>query len=585
MNIFAYVKSKVHILDIVNEYTNLKRAGHYWKGHCPFHSEKTASFTVSPDKEIFYCFGCHTGGDIITFIAKAENCAPMEAAQHISQRYHIPIPGQLKNDFGTLAEEKNKYFSLCKLVASWYSQQLEKAPHVKQYLQNRGFTPNSTNLFNLGYFPGGFRSIKSLISYASKHSFMQQDLIDAKIISEGNKVLYSPFEDRLIFPIKDLLGQFCGFGGRVFKRNDQRAKYYNSHENNYFNKGSLLFGFDLAKKSIKNVDHMFLVEGYTDCLAMVQSGFSNTVATLGTSCTIDHLKTLSRYIQYLYVMYDADNAGQKAIIRLTELCWQVDLELKVIALPKNQDPALFLQNGGNLKDIVKKAKDIFIFFIDKIAKGFMAKPLSQKLKLAKNIIHTIYNLQDPIKKDILLQRASKSLGIPIESIKSESAKITQKHTIYTENKQQKQYIDQILEKKIFFAIINNMTLLNKYNEEFLEEYFPNPLKDILHKLKAAKTKDSSLNFTIFFDTLGDNERQYISKIVLEFDGDIEEKTFEQLLLQFQKKNWKQIVQNIKDKLSQVKNDSNDTEVANILQNFLDLKKKLLDRGLIGKDSK
>jgi len=585
MSIFTHIKSKVNILDIVTEYTKLKRAGNYWKGHCPFHNEKTASFTVSPDKEIFYCFGCHIGGDAITFIAKAENCSPMEAAQHIAKRYQIPLPGDLKANFGTTKEEKNKYFSLCKLVALWCNGQLEKAPHVKQYLQNRGFMTKATHLFTLGYFPGGIRSIKSLLSHASQHSFMQQDLIDAKIISEGKTGLYSPFEDRIIFPIKDLLGQFCGFGGRIFKPNDQRAKYYNSHENSYFNKGSLLFGFDLAKKQIKNVDHIFLVEGYTDCLAMAQSGFPNTVATLGTACTLDHLKLLSRYVHQLYVMYDGDNAGQKAIIRLTELCWQVDLELKVINLPQNDDPASFLQNGGTLQKVVREAKDIFIFFIDTTAKDFMSKPLSQKLRLAKSIIHTITNLQDPIKKDILLQRASKSLGIPIESIKSIPTKMTNKQTLKSETMPWQEYPGQALEKKIFFAIINNMKLLNKYNEEFLEKYFPSPLKDILTKLKLAKIKVPSLKFTSFFDSLGDNERQYISKIVLEFDEDIEEKTFEQLLLQFQKKNWKQIVQSIKNKLSQAKKDSNDTEVTHILQQFLDLKGKLLDRGLIGKDSK
>jgi len=586
MNIFSYIKTKIHILEVVNEYTALKKAGNYWKGNCPFHSEKTASFTVSPHKEIFYCFGCHTGGDIITFISKVESCTPLQAANHLAEKYSIPIPQHLQSESDNGGgQEKSNYFNLCKTVANWCHEQLLKHPYVMKYLLDRGFNKQTINLFQLGYFPGGLSSIRMLTNYAATKNFIQQDLLEAKIIAEGKRVLYSPFEDRIIFPIQDIIGQFCGFGGRIFKSGDQRAKYYNSHENHYFSKGSLLFGFDLAKKNIKNTDHMFIVEGYTDCIAMAQHGFSNTVATLGTACTLDHLKILSRYVDFLYVMYDGDNAGQKAIMRLTELCWQVNLELRVIAMESSQDPASFLHAGGNLQKLIKEAKDLFVFFIETVGKGFLSNPLSQKLKMAQSIIKTIENVQDPIKKDLLLQRASKTLGIPIESIKSKSDKASAPEGLNRTNSQNAPQTGPALEKKIFFAIINNTTLLDTYDEEFSIAYFPQPIKGILQKLKLAKAKQPSLDFITFFDTLDENDRQYISKILLEFDTKIEKKTFEQLLLQFQKKHWKHIVQNIKAKLSQAKEESNDTEVANILQNFLEIKKRLLSKGLIVKDSK
>jgi len=419
MNIFNYIKTKVNILEVVGEYTNLKRAGNYWKGHCPIHSEKTASFTVSPGREIFYCFGCHVGGDIITFISKMEGCTPIEAVNHLSEKYQIPIPEKLKNEITHSSESKNRYFDLCAMVAQWCHENLLKSPHVTRYLYERGFNKKSIDTFQIGYFPGGLQSIRSLTSYVGKKSMLQDDLIEAKIVAEGKKVLYSPFEDRIIFPIKDQVGRFCGFGGRIFKENDQRAKYYNSHENDYFNKGSLLFGFDIAKNRIKKTERIFLVEGYTDCIAMSQHGFENTVATLGTACSIEHLKTLSRYVQEIYVMYDGDNAGKKAIMRLTELCWQVNLELKVITLKADQDPASFLQNQGNLQKKIDAAKDIFICFIDSVGQGFRSKPLGQKLALARKIIDLIRNLQDPIKVELLMQRASETLGIPTESIKQE----------------------------------------------------------------------------------------------------------------------------------------------------------------------
>jgi len=573
MNIFSYIKTKIQILDVISEYTNLKRTGNYWKGSCPFHNEKTASFTVSPHKEIFYCFGCHTGGDVITFISKVENCSQLEAAQHLAKTYQIELPSSLSKEIISTSKEKEKYFNVCEILADWCHDNLIKAPHVMKYLQQRGFNKQTIQLFKIGYFPGGPRSIRALTYHMNKHSFIQGDILEAKIIAQGKKTIYSPFEERIIFPIKDLIGRFCGFGGRIFKDSDQRAKYYNSHENLYFNKGSLLFGFDLAKKTLTQKNNMFIVEGYTDCIAMAQYGFTNTVATLGTACTQEHLKILSRYVQYLYILYDGDKAGKNAIMRLTELCWKVDIELKVIILPESEDPASFLHNGGDLKTLIKKSQDIFVFFINTSSLNFLAKTLSHKLKLARDIIGTINKIQDPIKRDILLQKAAKTMQIPIDSIKNEN----NNEPITPKMQTNWQDVEQKLEKKIFFAIINNMELLNKENEEFLVEYLPNPIKEIFAKLKLAKEKQKELNFVSFFDTLGENERKYVSKLLLEFEGNIEQKAFEKLLLQFQKKNWKFIVNKIKEKLEHAKRESNDSKIASLLQNFSNLKKKLLPR--------
>ena len=170
----------------------------------------------------------------------------------------------------------------------------------------------------------------------------------AGILSESKNALYSPFEDRIMFPITDNLGRFCGFGGRTFMPQDERPKYYNSKENNFFTKGSLIFGLNVAKRDIQHKEIVFVVEGYMDCIAMAQHGYTNTVATLGTACTLEHLKQLSRYASYVYVLYDGDAAGQSAILRLTELCWNVNMDLKVIRLPRQEDPASFLAKGKAL---------------------------------------------------------------------------------------------------------------------------------------------------------------------------------------------------------------------------------------------
>ncbi len=586
MNIFNFIKSQISILDVVKEYTTLKPAGTYHKGTCPFHHEKTASFTVSPHKGIFYCFGCHKGGDVISFIASIENCSQLEAAQHLADRYNIDIPDTIKTESSVEhTADRNHYFELCKYMALWSHDNLKKSPSMQKYISSRGFNSSHIDYFKLGYFPGGFKSIKRFIEYMNKQHIIAKDLIEAHILIQGKTVLYSPFEERLIFPIKDHLGRFCGFGGRIFKKDDERPKYYNSRENEFFAKGSILFGLDLAKKSIQKTGIAYLVEGYTDCMAMVQHGFSNTIATLGTACTLNHLKALARYAEKLYVLYDGDNAGQQAIMRLTELCWQVNLELKVISLPAQEDPASFLMKNNDLLPYIHKAQDIFFFFIASLGVQFSTKPLNQKVQLIRKLLDTIACVDDPLKQDILLQRAAKTCDIPFESLKQELARQGRNRKAQTSEPENKTESSQMadlkdipvpkLEKKLFCAIMQNIQLFNNTKIGYLLKYMPNPLQGILQTLKNLISKKPSSDFTHLFDLLDIAEKQYVSKLLLEYEEEIDAVTFEQLVQQLQKKQWKLIVHDIKTKLAYAKNKGDDHEVKQIVQDFIQLKQKLM----------
>ncbi|HXW86213.1 MAG TPA: DNA primase, partial [Candidatus Bathyarchaeia archaeon] len=312
--IFTYIKSHVSILDIAQEYISLKKGGLYWKSCCPFHDEKTASFTISPHKDMFYCFGCHAHGDGIAFVAKIENCSPFQAAQIVVARFGIQLPENMSLSSADAQEKEKVYYEVCKQIAFWCNTQLKKSNDAKKYLQVRGCSDESIAQFLVGYFPTGARAIQTLFKDMQKHHLLPHDIMESHIVQESKTMLYSPFEDRIIFPIKDHVGRFCGFGGRVFREQDTRSKYYNSRENEHFNKGSLLFGLDGAKKAMQEKGTAFFVEGYTDCIAMAQAGYANTVATLGTACTIEHLKQIARYTHTLYIMYDSDKAGIQAVL-------------------------------------------------------------------------------------------------------------------------------------------------------------------------------------------------------------------------------------------------------------------------------
>lgn len=581
MNLFTFIKTRVPILDVINEYVTLKRAGGYHKGTCPFHHEKTASFTVSPDKEIFYCFGCHISGDVISFIAKIENCSQKDAAKLLAEKYNIELPKNIAFELSEKNnEEKNHYFAICKAVALWCHEQLLKNPSAQSYFQHRGFGSDSFNYFTLGYFPSGNASISDLLYCMKQQSILPGDLIDAHILAEGRTTLYSPFEDRLIFPIKDVLGRFCGFGGRIFKEHDTRPKYYNSRENEYFIKGSLLFNLDKAKKSIQETGKIFLVEGYTDCMAMTQQGFANTVATLGTACTIEHLKQLARYAEHIYIVYDGDTAGKQAVLRLTELCWQVNLELKVILLPQGDDPASFFAKKGDLQTLIHSSQDIFFFFIDTLGHDFITKPLNQKIQTTRTFISTIATIGDPLKKDILLQKAAKTFDIPFASLKEELSRSHSTSSLPIPDNTSPQPLAQeteipLLEKRIFCAIMNNVQLLNGESRLRFIHYLPSPLRDILVSLKEAKDAFEKVTFGLFFDTLNEHEKQYVSKLLLEEDEIIDAAAFDKLLEQLQKKQWKMIVRDIKIQLARAKQEGNATKISLILQDLVELQSKFI----------
>lgn len=588
MDVFNFIKSNVSILDVVKQYANIKKAGLYWKGHCPFHHEKTASFTVSPHREIFYCFGCSSGGDVITFISKVEQCSAIDAVKLIADRYNIDLPEEsiAMTNTGT-ADEKDRYFQLCNLVATWCQEQLEKSSHAREYLTSRNISKESITHFTIGFFPGGLASVQSLIKYAQKNNILADDLVKAHILSQSKHVFYSPFENRIIFPIKDHLGRFCGFGGRVFKADDTRAKYYNSRENNYFAKSSLLFGFDLAKQAIQKTNDVFLVEGYTDCVAMYQYGYTNTIATLGTACTQEHLQLISRYAERLYILYDGDSAGTQAILRLTTLCWQAEVELTVLRLPKADDPASYLETHGSIDKLIKNSKDIFDFFVDTIAHDFHAKSLKQKILAARKIVAIIAQLNDGLKQDILIQRASKVLDLPFESLKTElkQTRVITEHTKKTDDPDPapntSYSIDQVptLEKRIFFAIMHNMQLITQENKDYILTCLPGPLSTIMQKLYDKKGEPGAMSFNLFFNQLDDQSKHIVSKLLVSFDSPVSDTEFEQLLVQLQKKHWKRIVKTITTKLEHAKESGDQVTVNNILQRFIKLKKQMT-RGLI-----
>lgn len=582
-SIFEIIKHKISITDVISQYLTLKPAGAYLKGRCPFHHEKTASFTVSPHKEIFYCFGCHTGGDIINFVAKIERCTPLEATKLLADRYKIELPDEPRTE--TDGQSRERYHVICNVAAQWCFEYINQYQPAMTYLQQRGITQESIKQFRIGYFPSGNQGIQRFLAALKKYHLLPIDLVQANILAEGKTTLYSPFEDRIIFPINDHLGRCCGFGGRIFKPQDERPKYYNSKESDFFCKGSMLFGLENARTTIQNTGYAFLVEGYMDCIVMAQYGFTNTVATLGTACSLHHLKLLSRYAYRVYMLYDSDAAGKQAMLRLAHMCWQANLELFVVNLPTGHDPASFLVNNGELAPLVAQARTIFTFFIESLGADFKKEHLGQKVALARKLVETISNLDDPLKRDVLLHQACTALDIPFATLKQEEARILEKQAQTTPAVPALSVTnttitspDSIttLTQQLVGALINQPTLLTQQVLIALTGCLSDPLQHIIDLLCAIPTEQyDSYNSHIILDQLNEETHLLAIRLLVEQKESMTSYTFQSLLQRLLQRRWKTITQNIQQRLARARQTNNQQEEQRVLQQFITLRQQLL----------
>jgi DNA primase len=581
MNIFSYIKQHLSIVSVIQEYVTLKKAGGYLKGPCPFHDEKDASFTVSPHKEIFYCFGCHVSGDVISFISQIEGCNQMEAAQLLIDKYNLEIPAHLHNNKTFIStEQKNHYFELCYTCAKWFTQQLQHSYEAQEYIKQRHIDTTALDVFSIGFFPVGQTSIKQLQHFVQKEGFLIKDLLDAGIVMESKHGLYSPYENRIIFPITDHLGRYCGFGGRVFIKDDDRAKYYNSRENEYFNKGTLLFGMHQAKKDIQIKEAAFLVEGYTDCIAMFQYGYKNTVATLGTACTYEHLKQLSHYADYLYVIFDGDKAGLNAMLKLTQLCWNVSIETRVIVLPASEDPASFLRKNHTLDTYIQHAQDIFSFFVKQSCTHYQSQSLKKKLVIVQEIIKIIASINDHLKQTVLLQEASSALGVPFEILKREC----RNHNTYIthgENEQktiaEQSYQPSPGDQKMFSLIMHHPELMHNQNYSLIVDVLPLPLCQIIHKRDQYIARTPTEKTPPFDEILHllDNEEKSLIHHALMADMPTHTPNIDHEMCEFIKYHWKTITHTIKQRIAHAQQENNVERVTQLLTQLQKLKQKIL----------
>ena len=408
-NIVEEVRERCNIISLIGEYVVLKKAGRYFKGLCPFHQEKTPSFHVDPDKQLFHCFGCGTGGDIFTFVEKIEGLDFVGALKFLGKKFGIntEIEGKKSNPSNDI---KQAILKINQLAAQYYHYILTNVSPdstAANYLMKRGIAAETRDLFQLGFSPGN-SSLRQLLQKKNIPLSLGEK---AGLLIKGEKDYYDRFRQRIIFPIHDYLGQIIGFGGRII--GEGQPKYLNSPETLVYSKSKSLYGLKQAKDFIRQNGYVIIVEGYFDVISPVQHGIRNVVASLGTALTLDQAKLLKRYTEKVYIAYDSDTAGQAATLRGLDILAQAGLEVKVIILPKGEDPDSFCQKEGGpaFLKLIEKSYDLVAYKYEQITKNYRFDNFTEKNNALKEIIPFIYDLKSPLLQEEYLIKTSKLMNL------------------------------------------------------------------------------------------------------------------------------------------------------------------------------
>lgn len=408
------VRSASDIVDVIASYVNLKKRGKNFLGLCPFHQEKTPSFNVSPEKQMYHCFGCGVGGNVFTFVMEHDKVSFVESVRTLASRAGIVLPEEGATDKAASTETESLY-SACRTAGLFFHENLTTTVEGKlalEYFHHRGFMDETIRKFGLGY---------SLNAWDSLMKFAEREGIDVAVLEKAGLVLrreddsgrYDRFRGRAMFPIFSPTGRTVGFGARKLREDDPLAKYINSPETPIYNKSRILYGLYQSKDAIREKEYGLLVEGYADLISVYQAGIENVVASSGTALTEEQIQLIGRYAKNITLVYDADSAGSKATIRGVDLIIENGLDVKVAALPQGEDPDSFVKKNGG--PAFQKLVDDAVSFLDFKADHFRAEGLLDtpegQTRAVRSIVETVARMKDELKRNFYIKGVSEKYGI------------------------------------------------------------------------------------------------------------------------------------------------------------------------------
>lgn len=553
------IKNRLNIVDVLGEYLRLEKTGTGYRALCPFHNEKSPSFMVSEEKQIWHCFGCQKGGDIFSFVMEMEGLEFRDALRQLAEKAGV----ELKKVAPGVAEKKNRTLEILELATKFYEVQLWKGAgkeKIVSYLKGRGLEEETIKLFRLGYAPNGWRNILTfLLNRGYKiEEVLKTGLLVQKTESSKNPntdhysltpgSCYDRFRDRIIFPIADYSGKILGYSARVAPGGDEsQAKYVNSPETEIYHKSRVLYGLDRAKGEIKQKDFVLLVEGNMDVVAASQAGIKNVVAVSGTALTQTQLDTLKRYTKNLKMLFDMDVAGEVATKKSIKLALEKDISVRIVELVSGKDAAdVAKDDPEKLREAIEKAKSVMQYLYDKAFARFDRNSAEGKKKIAGELLEMIASLSSEVEKSHWVRKLADGLDISERALTDELKKAKLESRISVSQKTQedelsknenRQKIDILLEelaglmlvlpdawrglvlKKEYYEIFfrdNLLELMLKKGVEFGFDF--NKFSSSLDRELELRAKNSFMRKKFRLGLNGDSQEISAVELQREFDG-------------------------------------------------------------------
>lgn len=507
------VKDKNDIVDTISKYVDLKRIGSNYKGLCPFHNEKTPSFTVSEEKQIFHCFGCGEGGDVFSFIMKQENVEFVDALKMLADNANIEL--KRKNINPKLEKTKNILLEINREAARHFYRNLFNNRFAYDYLLNRGINKEVIKTFGIGY---AIDSWNNLLDLLKSKGYKEEDMEKAGLITCHKKTgrYFDKFRGRIIFPIINIRGDIIGFGGRSIDSKNQ-PKYLNSPETQVFSKGNNLYALNVAKNYNKN-QKIILVEGYMDVISLYKHGVKNSVASLGTALTENQVNLLKRYSREIYICFDSDNAGKKATDKAIDVMKNINIAPRIIILPENLDPDDYIKKFGvsDFNNLINRAITSIDFKINQKKSKYDIANYEGKINFIKDVSTLLKTIKSPVEREIYVEKVAKETNINPQIIKQEIGSEFVSKNNFVPNKYKLNSKENITpvrnflrpahltaEKELLNLIINNNNIYLNLKDKFFSKDFLEPvsrkLAEIVYSFYENNKKIEFIEIIEYFE--------------------------------------------------------------------------------------
>ncbi|MEG2203158.1 MAG: DNA primase [Christensenellaceae bacterium] len=467
--------AKVNIVDVIGEYVTLQNKSGKWWACCPFHNEKTPSFSINQEKGFFHCFGCGKGGNVIHFVMEQEKMTFPEACAYLAEKVKMPIPENTDNaDYEKRKKTRERIIEMNKIAAMYFHKQLfsPQGKEALEYLKNRDINESIIKTFGIGFAPDGWDHIVLLLQ---EKGYTKQEMQQGGLAKIKDSKCYDVFRNRVMMPIIDTFSNVIGFGGRVM--DDAMPKYLNSPETAAFNKSRSLYNLNIVRKQ-KNVNSLLLVEGYMDVIALYLYGLPNCVATLGTALTQDQARLIKRYVNHVYISYDGDEAGKKATLRAIDILEKENIEVRILSIPNGNDPDEYLKlykKDGFVK-LMKNSLPSMDYKFGVIAQKYDLSDEYQKEKFAKECVGLLKNVNSAIVKEKYVGKLSEITGFSVNSISQDTGTETKKeNTIWKKpiQTEQHQKPDDKAENCMICLLCTYPQSIAKIQQEIVEDDFEN----------------------------------------------------------------------------------------------------------------